>query len=393
MALATQCPHCHTTFRVAHDQLKLRAGLVRCGACKQIFNGIENLLRPEEMHSAKAASEPAAPIPNTPAAPATPVTQAVPVPAPLPTGDTAAPENAAPAQSSSEPEPLPHEDPLLRMTLLDFTTPGPAPASLPASPSAAAPVDEAAVVETREPDAAPATQAADISTQTVPSEETPASAEGEVPDALDKAMDELQRKPLRRAADEDDEIEADPVEEAERARYEEPSFVRQGRRRQRFGAIIEVAMILGSVILLLALAGQTLYIFRDQIAARFSQMRQPLVNACTRLGCQVALPAQIDAVTIDSNELQSLAPNSNFFALNVLLRNHAATPQAWPSIELTLNDSANKPVARKVFGPRDYLAAADIPKGMPAFGEQTVRLTFELAQLKAAGYRVYLFYP
>ena len=48
MALATQCPHCHTTFRVAHDQLKLRAGLVRCGACKQIFNGIEHLLRPDE---------------------------------------------------------------------------------------------------------------------------------------------------------------------------------------------------------------------------------------------------------------------------------------------------------------------------------------------------------
>ncbi|HVL76980.1 MAG TPA: MJ0042-type zinc finger domain-containing protein, partial [Noviherbaspirillum sp.] len=47
MALATQCPHCRTTFRVAHDQLKLRAGLVRCGACKQIFNGIENLRPPE----------------------------------------------------------------------------------------------------------------------------------------------------------------------------------------------------------------------------------------------------------------------------------------------------------------------------------------------------------
>jgi len=44
MALATRCPHCHTTFRVAHDQLKLRAGLVRCGSCKEIFNGIEHLL-------------------------------------------------------------------------------------------------------------------------------------------------------------------------------------------------------------------------------------------------------------------------------------------------------------------------------------------------------------
>jgi predicted Zn finger-like uncharacterized protein len=39
MALATQCPHCHTTFRVAADQLKLRGGIVRCGACKQVFDG------------------------------------------------------------------------------------------------------------------------------------------------------------------------------------------------------------------------------------------------------------------------------------------------------------------------------------------------------------------
>ncbi|MCX7218560.1 MAG: zinc-ribbon domain-containing protein, partial [Burkholderiales bacterium] len=46
MALATQCPYCHTAFRVANDQLKLHAGLVRCGACQQTFNGIEHLLSP-----------------------------------------------------------------------------------------------------------------------------------------------------------------------------------------------------------------------------------------------------------------------------------------------------------------------------------------------------------
>lgn len=48
MALATQCPHCYTSFRVANDQLKLHAGLVRCGNCKQTFNGIEHLLAPGE---------------------------------------------------------------------------------------------------------------------------------------------------------------------------------------------------------------------------------------------------------------------------------------------------------------------------------------------------------
>ncbi|MFP5392673.1 MAG: zinc-ribbon domain-containing protein, partial [Gammaproteobacteria bacterium] len=44
MALATQCPHCHTTFRVAADQLKLRGGIVRCGACHEIFDGNASLI-------------------------------------------------------------------------------------------------------------------------------------------------------------------------------------------------------------------------------------------------------------------------------------------------------------------------------------------------------------
>lgn len=48
MALATQCPHCYTSFRVANDQLKLYAGLVRCGSCQQTFNGIDHLLGPDQ---------------------------------------------------------------------------------------------------------------------------------------------------------------------------------------------------------------------------------------------------------------------------------------------------------------------------------------------------------
>ncbi|TFW17836.1 MJ0042-type zinc finger domain-containing protein, partial [Duganella callida] len=46
MALATKCPHCNTVFRVAHDQLKLRGGIVRCGACNEVFDGNAALLEP-----------------------------------------------------------------------------------------------------------------------------------------------------------------------------------------------------------------------------------------------------------------------------------------------------------------------------------------------------------
>lgn len=58
MALATQCPHCHTTFRVASDQLKLRGGIVRCGACQRIFDGSAHLV--DLQAPAPAAPPPAA---------------------------------------------------------------------------------------------------------------------------------------------------------------------------------------------------------------------------------------------------------------------------------------------------------------------------------------------
>src|SRR5438045_1558895 len=43
MALATRCPNCQVLFRVVADQLKLRGGLVRCGACRHVFDAIGSL--------------------------------------------------------------------------------------------------------------------------------------------------------------------------------------------------------------------------------------------------------------------------------------------------------------------------------------------------------------
>jgi len=68
MALATQCPHCHTTFRVASDQLKLRGGIVRCGACQSIFDGNAHLIDLDALAASKERSA-AAPAPPPPPAP------------------------------------------------------------------------------------------------------------------------------------------------------------------------------------------------------------------------------------------------------------------------------------------------------------------------------------
>lgn len=379
MALATQCPHCQTTFRVAQDQLKLRSGLVRCGSCKQIFNGIENLLRPEE--SAQAA--PPTPAPDIPSpfqsatepsppatAPATEIethadTSAIdiaPEASPVAvTTETVAPAEPEVTTSNDEQEHVvddarDNDDPLLRMTLMDF-------AHLPRQANE----DEASNI--------------------------PHSG-AEVSDPLDQAIDDLQRRPWRAEPQESMDEADDELDRAESADYEEPSFVKQGRRRQRMGHILRVVMSTGTVILLITLLAQGAYVFRDQIAARFPQTKTVLAAACDHLGCQVGLPSEIDTVSIESNELQALEAGGDTFALSVLLRNHGSTDQTWPHIELTLNDNNEKPIVRRAFSPREYLGTEYDPRqGFRARSEQPVKLYFQLAQLKASGYRVYVFYP
>ena len=44
IAAVTRCPHCAARFRVRAEQVKLHAGLVRCGACRGIFDAIEHLI-------------------------------------------------------------------------------------------------------------------------------------------------------------------------------------------------------------------------------------------------------------------------------------------------------------------------------------------------------------
>ena len=43
-SFATQCPHCHTRFRITRSQLGAAQGLVRCGACLHVFNAAQQPL-------------------------------------------------------------------------------------------------------------------------------------------------------------------------------------------------------------------------------------------------------------------------------------------------------------------------------------------------------------
>ena len=81
----TQCPHCHTRFRVSQAQLGAAHGVVRCGACLHVFNAAQQLR--EQGHELPGNPPPKAQVPP----PASPPATAAPAsePAPQPASDEA----------------------------------------------------------------------------------------------------------------------------------------------------------------------------------------------------------------------------------------------------------------------------------------------------------------
>ncbi|RMQ50582.1 putative transmembrane protein [Pseudomonas cichorii] len=58
-SFVTQCPHCQTSFRVSHAQLSVARGVVRCGACLQVFNAARQLLEQRPVDEPEVTQAPA----------------------------------------------------------------------------------------------------------------------------------------------------------------------------------------------------------------------------------------------------------------------------------------------------------------------------------------------
>lgn len=215
--------------------------------------------------------------------------------------------------------------------------------------------------------------------------------------ATDLPEDETSRKPYigaeeaalanQAAISEDSSSDADEDEHR-------PNFVIQAEKQQRRKRVATIMLTLMVLLLFPLLLAQSAYIFRSPLAAWLPESKPYLQQACKLLQCQVNLPAQIEQITVESNELQALAPDRNVFLLVMQIQNHSSIVQAWPTVELVLNDAKDKAVLQRVFGPDEYLSEKDkLAKGFTAGSDQNIKLYFELPKLKAAGYHVSVFYP
>jgi predicted Zn finger-like uncharacterized protein len=329
--LYTRCPTCKTVFRTHDAQLAMQSGRVRCGQCRMVFDGRAHLVDLMPERSVAVDDE----------------REYGPPTVTLRTSDALEPvateRHAAMADDGVE-ETGEHGD----------TSKQSAPEGAEREPADPLAADTATRVI-----AHPATGYVPPETDAAASSDAPAGA-------------------------------AQPTAGDDVVRYD----WRQGPPRKTERPAVRWALRIAAVVLVLLLAGQAVFQFRHAIAANFPQLRPNLVVACAAVGCTIDPVRRRDEITIESHDLQADPAHQGLLILQVTLRNHAASPVAFPYLDLEILDLAGQAQVRRALAPVEYAGgAADFTRGMPANAEWNVKLFIDASGIAARGYNLDLFYP
>ena len=184
------------------------------------------------------------------------------------------------------------------------------------------------------------------------------------------------------------------------AAAEEVSFVKHARR-QAFWKKLWVRMSLAAFALLLS-GGLLLQIalqHRDQLVQLEPRLKPVAQALCGSLGCQLNPPKKIDAVVIDSSTFTKLGAES--FKLSFSIKNLGATPVAMPSLEVTLTDTQDQALLRRVLSPAQFgVSTALLSAGAGFQGAIVLDVSASAGarsgspiNSRVAGYRLLAFYP
>src|SRR6185295_8914475 len=133
-------------------------------------------------------------------------------------------------------------------------------------------------------------------------------------------------------------------------------------------------------VLVLLLAGQAMFHFRDAIAAHWPGTKPALIKLCLAAGCDVRPLQEINGLSIEASDLQADPAHKGLLILTATIRNRTPYPLAYPYLELTLSDVQKQTqqdivVVRRAFAPKEYMSgAADLGSGLPGNAELNVKL-------------------
>lgn len=152
--------------------------------------------------------------------------------------------------------------------------------------------------------------------------------------------------------------------------------------------------VLATILLGLTLLGQLAFHFRSELVIAFPPSRPLLEALCQVLDAEIPLPRNVELVSIEASDLHNDPSRDNLLVLNATVRNRAVYAQAYPALELSLTDTQDSAIARRVFLPAEYLPQRLSPsQPFAAASDIAVRLWIDAQGIGAAGYRLYVFYP
>ncbi len=148
------------------------------------------------------------------------------------------------------------------------------------------------------------------------------------------------------------------------------------------------------MLLMLSLGIQAALAFRTEISTLLPQSRFLYARVCENLGCNTGLPQLAHYLHIEASDLKAIDPAyPQEIQLLLSIRNRAPIEVAYPAFELTLTDTGEHAIGRRVFLPAEYLPSSAPPDGFKPGTELPIQLYLDTGTLRAAGYRLYLFYP
>ena len=182
------------------------------------------------------------------------------------------------------------------------------------------------------------------------------------------------------------------------------SFVRDARRQAFWRKpLTRVVLGLSALLLLSLLALQLAVMQRDRLAALEPRLKPILQMLCEGFACQVGPMRQIEAIVIDSSSFNKIN-DAGVYRLSFILKNAGSAAVAMPSLEVTLTDTQDQPVLRRVLSPAQFSTASSM---LAAGADFSAALNLQVAanaspsdaatppglSLRVAGYRLLAFYP
>ena len=361
MSLITRCPACGTMFKVVPDQLRISEGWVRCGKCSEVFDAARNLQVLAVPHRTPS---------SRPEAPKVPSTWA-PIPATVAASQlvhdglwapVSEPAGSVPRQPANEPPSAPTK------------------AARDATENELSLVPDASVLDPRR-----SFTASSLLTRRERRVSPPPPEDVDALNSIFFAEPSTVQSPGEKTP-----AASTPVRDS--VMDEDVSFVRDARRKAFWrrplmrGVLAVVTFaLLGGLVLQIGLHE------RNRLASLYPALKPWLVQLCEVAQCKVEVPRQIDSIVIDNSSFTRL--RGDLFRLGFVVRNTSGAEVAAPAVELTLTDTQEKPVIRRVLQPAELGAGAILaPRG-----EWSASLNLGVStgadNARVAGYRLLAFYP